>query len=164
MSIHAVCDINEEGLAASKEALGAKEAYLDHDEMLEKSDLDAVLIGSIDGESGIDTLQGDLIDAVILTGTNGAGLGFNGTETSINGGFYEIENITGNGGTLTGRNISSTWSLAASPTYNDGTNTLGIIGFGRIGQALAAEMDAADTVVFDDVAAHFGAAVGDPDI
>jgi len=46
VSIHAVCDINEEGLAASKESLGAKEAYLDHDEMLDRSDLDAVLIGT----------------------------------------------------------------------------------------------------------------------
>ena len=46
VAIHAVCDINEEGLAGTKEALGANEAYLDYDEMLEKAGLDAVLVGT----------------------------------------------------------------------------------------------------------------------
>jgi len=46
VSIHAICDINEEGLATAREALGAKEAYLDYEEMLDKSDLDAVLVGT----------------------------------------------------------------------------------------------------------------------
>ncbi len=46
ITIHAVCDTNEAGLAKSKEALGAEEAYLDYEEMLEKAGLDAVLIGT----------------------------------------------------------------------------------------------------------------------
>ena len=46
IEIHAVCDINEEGLAASKESLGAKEAYLNYEEMLDKAGIDAVLIGT----------------------------------------------------------------------------------------------------------------------
>ncbi len=44
--IHAVCDTNEEGLATCKDALGAKEAYLDYEEMLDKAGLDAVLVGT----------------------------------------------------------------------------------------------------------------------
>jgi predicted dehydrogenase len=44
--IHAVCDVNEDALAKSKDALGAEEAYLDYGEMLDKSDLDAVLIST----------------------------------------------------------------------------------------------------------------------
>ena len=46
IEINAVCDLNEEALAKSKESLGAKEAYLDYDEMLEKAGLDAVLIST----------------------------------------------------------------------------------------------------------------------
>ena len=46
IELHAVCDLNEEALATSKESLGANEAYLDYDEMLEKAGLDAVLIST----------------------------------------------------------------------------------------------------------------------
>ena len=36
-------------------------------------DIDAVLTGSIDGEVGADNLQGDLIDDVVLTGSDADG-------------------------------------------------------------------------------------------
>lgn len=44
--IRAVCDTNREGLPAAKERLGADEAYTDYHDMLAKSDLDAVIIGT----------------------------------------------------------------------------------------------------------------------
>ncbi|PCJ51481.1 MAG: hypothetical protein COA79_26165 [Planctomycetota bacterium] len=46
VTIHAVCDINEEGLSDAADRLGATEKYLDYDEMLEKSDIQAVVIGT----------------------------------------------------------------------------------------------------------------------
>jgi len=46
VKIHAVCDINEEKLTEAKENLGAKEQYTDYYEMLEKSDIQAVVIGT----------------------------------------------------------------------------------------------------------------------
>ncbi len=44
--IHAVCDIQEDKLDACAERLGASEAYTDYDEMLARSELDAVFIGT----------------------------------------------------------------------------------------------------------------------
>ena len=44
--IHAVCDINEEGLEKAKTDLGAEERYLNHEEMLAKSDVQAVILGT----------------------------------------------------------------------------------------------------------------------
>jgi len=44
--IHAVCDINEERLDEAMHDLGADEKYTCYEEMLEKSDLDAVVIGT----------------------------------------------------------------------------------------------------------------------
>ena len=44
--IHAVCDTNAEKLQDAKEQLNAKEQYTDYYEMLEKSDIQAVIIGS----------------------------------------------------------------------------------------------------------------------
>lgn len=46
VSIHAVCDVNGEALIEGNKVLGAKETYADYDEMLEKSDLQAVVIGT----------------------------------------------------------------------------------------------------------------------
>lgn len=46
VSIHAVCDINEESLSVAREQLGAREQYAGYEEMLEKSDLHAVIIGT----------------------------------------------------------------------------------------------------------------------
>lgn len=44
--IHAVCDINEAQLGKAMETLGASEKYVHYGEMLDKSDLDAVVIGT----------------------------------------------------------------------------------------------------------------------
>ncbi len=44
--IHAVCDINKDELDKCADRLGADEKYTDYNEMLEKSDLDAVVIGT----------------------------------------------------------------------------------------------------------------------
>jgi len=44
--IHAVCDVNTDELDAARERLGAAEAYGDYGEMLERSELDAVIIGT----------------------------------------------------------------------------------------------------------------------
>jgi predicted dehydrogenase len=41
-----VCDVNEEKLPEVAELLGASETYTDYEEMLEKSDIDAVVIGT----------------------------------------------------------------------------------------------------------------------
>lgn len=44
--IHAVCDVQEDKLAAAAEQLGAQEAYTDYEQMLDRADLDAVVIGT----------------------------------------------------------------------------------------------------------------------
>ena len=44
--VHAVCDTDSERLSASKQELDASGAYADCEEMLEKSDLDAVIVGT----------------------------------------------------------------------------------------------------------------------
>src|SRR5690242_9075621 len=44
--VQAVCDTNAEGLADAAARLGAEKQYTTYDEMLEKSDIDAVLIGT----------------------------------------------------------------------------------------------------------------------
>jgi len=44
--IHAVCDVQAEKLDACAERFGASEAYADYDEMLARSDLDAVVVGT----------------------------------------------------------------------------------------------------------------------
>ena len=46
VNIVAVCDINEEGLEKAAETLGAPEKYLDYSEMLAKSDIEAVIVGT----------------------------------------------------------------------------------------------------------------------
>ena len=45
-AIHAVCDIREERLDEAVRSLGSCEKYTDYEEMLERSDLDAVVIGT----------------------------------------------------------------------------------------------------------------------
>ncbi len=44
--IHAVCDVREEALPEAARVLGATETYTNYDEMLAKSELDAVVIGT----------------------------------------------------------------------------------------------------------------------
>ncbi|NQT91552.1 MAG: Gfo/Idh/MocA family oxidoreductase [Lentisphaerae bacterium] len=43
---HAVCDANAEQLPQAAETLGATESYTDYEEMLERSELDAVILGT----------------------------------------------------------------------------------------------------------------------
>jgi len=93
-------------------------------------DIDAALTGAVDGEAGTDILQGDVIDAVVLSGSDGDG--FAGTEASISGGFDGIATLTGNGGTVTGQDVASTWALDGAPTYWNGTHTLNISGFATL--------------------------------
>lgn len=44
--IRAVCDVNADGLESARECLGADEKYTDFGAMLERADLDAVIIGT----------------------------------------------------------------------------------------------------------------------
>ena len=44
--VRAVCDINEDGLEEARVTLGADEAYADYAEMLQKADLDAVVVAT----------------------------------------------------------------------------------------------------------------------
>ncbi len=46
ITIHAVCDVDSNGLTATQERLGGSEQYTDYGEMLEKSELDAVILGT----------------------------------------------------------------------------------------------------------------------
>ena len=46
ITVHAICDINEKELTAARERLGAREQYADFAEMLKKSEVDAVIIGT----------------------------------------------------------------------------------------------------------------------
>jgi predicted dehydrogenase/GNAT superfamily N-acetyltransferase len=46
VKIQAVCDSNVEGLDAARQRLGAEEQYADYQQMLEKSQLDGVIIGT----------------------------------------------------------------------------------------------------------------------
>jgi predicted dehydrogenase len=44
--VHAVCDVREDALEECMHALGASEKYCDYGEMIETSDLDAVVVGT----------------------------------------------------------------------------------------------------------------------
>ncbi|HZO87522.1 MAG TPA: Gfo/Idh/MocA family oxidoreductase [Chthonomonadaceae bacterium] len=46
VQVQAVCDINAEGLPAAAERLGAREQYTDYEAMLERADIDAVILGT----------------------------------------------------------------------------------------------------------------------
>ena len=46
LRVLAVCNTHAEGLAAAAERLGAAEQYADYETMLEKSDVDAVILGT----------------------------------------------------------------------------------------------------------------------
>jgi predicted dehydrogenase len=63
VKIHAVCDINEKKIAEAKKNLGASEQYTDYYEMLEKSDIQAVVIGTpmhFHAEQSIAALEKDI--------------------------------------------------------------------------------------------------------
>ncbi len=95
----------------------------------------ASLSGAIQGGSSGDTLDLSEMNgplSVVLTGSTGQG--FQGTASFITGGFSNIATMNGplDGGTLTGENLRSTWTLNGAPTYSayfDGTNTLAFQNF-----------------------------------
>jgi predicted dehydrogenase len=62
-AVHAVCDINADDLPAAQERLGAAEGWTDYEEMLERSDLDAVIVGTpmpLHVPQAIMALEGDI--------------------------------------------------------------------------------------------------------
>ncbi|MFW5798396.1 MAG: Gfo/Idh/MocA family protein [Planctomycetota bacterium] len=46
ISLHAVCDINEDELAETRDKLGADAAYVDYDELLDDRNVDVVIVGT----------------------------------------------------------------------------------------------------------------------
>ncbi len=72
--------------------------------------INATVTGEIDGGTDNDTLEGSQMNGVTLTGTGDID-GFGGTETSVTGGFKNINAMTGNGGTLKGVDENSIWNL-----------------------------------------------------
>ncbi|MBL1140580.1 MAG: hypothetical protein HND53_00945 [Proteobacteria bacterium] len=86
-------------------------------------DIDATLTGAIDGEVGADVLQGNLITAVTLTGSDADG--FAGTEADVTANFDGIQVLTGTNATLTGVDAVSTFNITGgnSGTFVS-TNTL----------------------------------------
>ena len=92
----------------------------------------ASLSGAIHGGASGDTLDLGAMNgplSVVLTGSTGQG--FQGTASFITGGFSNIATMNGplDGGTLTGENLPSTWTLNDAPTYSDGTHTLAFQNF-----------------------------------
>ena len=100
-------------------------------------DIDVAFLGQIQGggvgpATDLDTLMGDMIDAVVLVSSDNEG--FNGTENSITPnaglGFLGIDRITATTlvtSRLTGRDIGSTWTISAgASSYTDGTRVLPI--------------------------------------
>ena len=92
----------------------------------------AVLTGSVDGGADGDTVDLSAATAarqVTLTG-QGTVDGFAGTETTISGGFTNVDTLVGGTGTdtLTGLNAAATWELDGTDRYLS-TNPLNVSGF-----------------------------------
>ena len=95
----------------------------------------AGLSGGIDGGGGADTLDyGGVSEAVdvVLAGSDADG--FRGTATGLGAGFRGIDALLGGtfSNSLTGEDVDSTWRLDGSPTYDDGSATLGFSRFEAI--------------------------------
>ncbi len=91
-------------------------------------------VKSIAGGSGSDTLTygSGYTNAVSVTLAGSNANGFSSSSaTGISGsGFTGIDVLNGAGSsTLTGENAASTWTVNATPSYNDGSNTLAFSGF-----------------------------------
>ncbi len=99
--------------------------------------IDVKFNGAIDGNSGSDTLKGALINNVKLTAT-GSTDGFAGTESDVTAGFGNIDVINGTGGTLTGLDADSVWTVASPATYTSG-NSLTVDGFKTLQGGSAAD-------------------------
>ncbi|WP_298867210.1 LamG-like jellyroll fold domain-containing protein, partial [uncultured Gimesia sp.] len=87
----------------------------------------ASLTGNIDGQSGADTLDYNLLTTsinAVLT-TNGSFDGFQGTESSISAGFDNINRIEAGSGVadqLTGRDAAATWTIQPASIYGSFTS------------------------------------------
>ncbi|QDT79612.1 Cadherin domain protein [Gimesia maris] len=96
----------------------------------------ATLTGTIDGQAGSDRLDYSLNTSsinVTLT-VLGSFDGHQGTESSISGGFDNINQVIAGSGTadqLTGRNAAATWSIGTSNNYGS-TNSLGFSSFEQL--------------------------------
>jgi hypothetical protein len=100
----------------------------------------ATLTGTITGQGGSDTLDLSAWQApltVTLTGSSASG--FSGTD-GVDSGFSGIGNILpGSGATLVGENVASTWTVAATGSYSDGSHTLTFAGFSNLQGGSAAD-------------------------
>jgi acrosin len=78
----------------------------------------ATLSGSIDGSGGSDTLDfSSYLTGQSVTLTGLGSVGFDGTVSTITGGFSNISNFAGSTSgtdTLTGANLSNTWTLTSA--------------------------------------------------
>ncbi len=92
-------------------------------------DLQGTLTGSINGQGGLDTLSGTVIDGVLLTA--GTATGFSGNEAQISSGFSNIDQIiaTNGAGSITGLNAVSDWLLGPNSLYTSGGNAVAFSGF-----------------------------------
>ena len=107
---------------------------------VELASVDSTFAGTlaVNFGAGSDTLRGALVDAVTLT--NSDANGFDKTETSATTSFNDVEIIIGNGGTLTGQNAASTWTLNGSAsTYSYGSQSLRLNGFTTLQGGSAAD-------------------------
>lgn len=92
----------------------------------------AGLTGSIDGGSGLDTLDfGDVSGGVVVVLAESDSDGFRGSATGLDSGFAHVERLIGGSGsdTLTGEDVASTWTLASESLYDDGSHSLGLSNF-----------------------------------
>ncbi len=102
------------------------------------------LTGTLDGGAGSDTLDYSSFSTgrtVALTGT-GSTDGFAGTETSITGGFDNINVLTGSGtstDSLTGIDAAASWSIDGTNTYTS-TNTLSFSGIDSLAGGSGADV------------------------
>jgi uncharacterized repeat protein (TIGR01451 family) len=78
---------------------------------------------TINGNTGSDTLTG--VSNAVLSSSSASG--FSGTAASSIA-FTAIDTLSGSG-SLTGENPASVWTVSATPSYYDGSNTLTFSGF-----------------------------------
>ena len=120
-----------------------------------------VVTGKLDGMGGNDVLDYSSYDSArhfILTSL-GSGSSFNGTETSILGGFYNMDQITGTSyvDTLTGMNAAAIWNItgAATENYQSSGHTMTFSGIENLNGGTGS-----DAFTFADAASHSGDLTG----
>ena len=82
----------------------------------------AVVVSAMAGETGADSLDlsASTNASATLTGSDADGYAASAV-TNVSGGFDGIQTLTGSaaGGTLTGDDVASTWTLDATPEYDE---------------------------------------------